>query len=552
MSEQGSIRRVLCFVARVRDCGLLFLVLSGLFQARTFAVEHGAPKSASRPNIVFIFSDDHALRTIGAYGAGINETPNIDRIANEGILFTRSYCANSICCPSRANILTGKHSHKNGVLDNADVWNGDQFVFTRRLGEAGYNTALIGKWHMMKGTRGSPGDSFDYWNILTGAGGQGDYYNPEFVNKDGEPSKVTGYSTDIITDQALAWLETERDSSKPFLLMCQYKSPHIHRIPPPRHMTKYDGEDIPEPVTMFDDYKGRSPYAADTNMEFKMMQDEILNIAPPAGAKLTEGERRKYDYLERMTTEQRAAYHEAYDPENSEYRRLRSAGELADGSKALERYKYQRFIKDYLRCVAAIDDNVGRIFDYLEEHGLAENTVVIYSSDQGFYTGEHGWNDKRWMYEESFAMPFMLRWPAQVQPGQKCDALIQNIDYAPTFLDLAGAEIPKDLDGRSLRPLLTGDEPEDWRDALYYHYYEDGSYNLPRFEGVSDGRYKLINYYYPKQAWELFDLVRDPHELESVYEKPDYAAVVATMKENLARLREQYKVPPLAKGKVNR
>ncbi len=542
MSEHRSILK----------CGLVFLLLSCLFAARLVAADQGEAASEDRPNIVFIFSDDHALRTISAYGAGLNETPNIDRIAGEGILFTRSYCANSICCPSRASILTGKHSHKNGVLDNADVWNGDQFVFTRSLGEVGYNTALIGKWHMMKGDRGSPGDSFDYWNIFTGAGGQGDYYNPEFIDKDGKQSKVTGYSTDIITDQTLAWLETHRDSSEPFLVMCQFKSPHIHRVPPPRHMNKYDGEEIAEPETMFDDYAGRSAYAANTNMEFKMMQEEILNIAPPGGTELADSEKGKYDYLARMTPEQRATYHEAYDPENLEYRRLRAAGKLADGSQELERYKYQRFIKDYLRCVAAIDDNVGRILDYLERHGLAENTVVIYSSDQGFFTGEHGWNDKRWMYEESFAMPFMLRWPAKVKPGQKCAALIQNIDYAPTLLDLAGAEIPKDLDGKSLRPLFTGDVPDDWRKALYYHYYEDGSYNLPRFEGVSDGRTKLINYYYPQQAWELFDLERDPHELQSVFDDPEYAKVVASMKKNLAQLRKQYEVPPLAKGKPNR
>lgn len=509
------------------------------------AAEEKDASAASRPNIVFIFSDDHALRTIGAYGAGVNETPNIDRIAGEGILFTRSYCTNSICCPSRASILTGKHSHKNGVIDNAVPWNGDQFVFARALREAGYSTALIGKWHMMKGDQGDPGDAFDHWNILSGAGGQGDYYNPEFLGQDGETRQVMGYSTDVITDQALEWLESQRDTGKPFLLMCQYKAPHIHRIPPPRHMNKYDGVEIPEPVNMFDDYEGRSPYAADTNMEFKAMGEPILNIMPPAGAETGGDNRNEPPGASRMTAEQRTAYHAAYDPDNDEYRRLRAAGKLPDGSEELEKFKYQRFLKDYLGCVAAIDDNVGRILDFLEEHGLAENTVVIYSSDQGFFTGEHGWNDKRWMYEESYAMPFMLRWPARVKPGQKCEALIQNIDYAPTFLELAGAAIPDDVDGVSLVPLLDGETPEDWRDALYYHYYEDGSYNLPRFEGVSTTRHKLINYYYPRQAWELFDLERDPHEMRSVYDDPEYADVVAEMKQKLAELREQYAVPPL-------
>ena len=314
-------------------------------------------------------------------------------------------------------------------------------------------------------------------------------------------------------------------------------------------MNKYDNVEIPEPVNMFDDYRGRSPYAADTYMEFKAMGEHILNIVPPFGDKSFDTSRHEYDYLSRMTPEQRRAYHEAYDPDNAEYRRLRAEGKLKDDSRELEKYKYQRFLKDYLGCVAAIDDNVGRILDYLDAQGLADNTVVIYSSDQGFYTGEHGWNDKRWMYEESFAMPFMLRWPAKVSPGQKCTELIQNIDYAPTFLEMAGATIPDDLDGTSLMPLLAGETPKDWRDALYYHYYEDGSYNLPRFEGVSDKRFKLINYYFPKQAWELFDLQEDPHEMQSVYDEGDYADVVADMKQKLARLREQYQVPEIKKTK---
>lgn len=526
----------------------LFLLLFTATSIRLQAAQPEDISSSRRPNIVFIFSDDHALRTIGAYGSGLNKTPNIDRIAHEGILFTHSYCGNSICCPSRATILTGKHSHKNGVLTNGDKWNTNQFVFPRALRAAGYKTALIGKWHLMNSDRGAPGDAFDYWNILSGSGGQGDYYNPDFLGQDGAIRRVSGYSTDVITDQALAWLDSQRDSSQPFLLMCQYKSPHIHRVPPPRHMDLYDGVEIPEPVNMFDDYKNRSPYAANTYMEFKAMGEHILNIVPPIEDTTFDVNKPQYDYLARMTVSQLYTYHQAYDPDNAEYRRLREEGKLEDGSKALEKYKYQRFVKDYLRCVAAIDDNVGRILDYLEVHGLVNNTVVIYCSDQGFYTGEHGWNDKRWMYEESFSMPFMLRWPARVAPGQKCDALIQNIDYAPTFLEIAGLPIPDDLDGVSLLPLLEGKTPDDWRDALYYHYYEDGSYNLPRFEGVSDGRYKLINYYFPKQAWELFDLARDPHEMHSVYDDPEYAETVAEMKQKLARLREKYDVPPAQQG----
>ena len=246
-----------------------------------------------------------------------------------------------------------------------------------------------------------------------------------------------------------------------------------------------------------------------------------------------------------MTEEQRLAYHEAYDPDNDEYRRLRKQGKLKEDSDELKSYKYQRFMRDYLGCVAAIDDNVGRILDFLDESGIAENTIVIYSSDQGFFTGEHGWNDKRWMYEESFSTPLLLRWPKRVKPGRRTQALVQNIDYAPTFLEVAGVEVPDGVDGRSLVTILTGDAPRDWRRSLYYHYYDDGAYNLPRFEGVLSGRYKLINYYYPEQEWELFDLMSDPHEMNSVYHEDSCNSVVFDMKKELARLRRQYQVPEL-------
>jgi len=309
-------------------------------------------------------------------------------------------------------------------------------------------------------------------------------------------------------------------------------------------MDLYDDVDLPEPSTLFDDYKGRTPYAERCWMRLFGMQEHILNITPSPGSyNMSE---RRYEFLARMTHKQREAFHHAYDPDNAKYYELRNTGKLE--GQTLDRYKYQRFLKDYLRCVAAIDDNVGRMLAYLERSGQAENTVVVYSSDQGFFTGEHGWNDKRWMYEETLQMPFLMRFPGRIDPGTKIDAMIQNIDYAPTFLDIAGVKIPDEVQGRSLLPLLKGDTPDDWRQSIYYHYYMDGAYNLPRFEGVRTDRYKLINYYYPEQDWELFDLTNDPQELRSVHDDPEYADVRKELLEELARLRKQYQLPPLDTG----
>ncbi len=489
--------------------------------------------AAKRPNILFIFSDDHALRTIGTYGSGLNRTPHIDRLADEGAVFLRSYCATSICCPSRAAILTGKHGHKNGVLGNADRWRNEQFVFPRALGQAGYQTALIGKWHL----NSPPGDAFDHWKILSGAGGQGHYYNPEFIGKDGDRRQIEGYSTDIITDLALNWL-IERRPDRPFLLMCQFKAPHIHRVPPPRHMDDYDDATLPVPATLFDDYRNRTPYAAHTFMEIQGMPEHLLNIVPLADEPIDLQDRR-YDFLARMTAAQVAAYHRAYDPDNRAYRRMRDAGELTGLTR--EHYWYQRFIKDYLGCVAAIDDNVGRLLEFLDVHGLADETLVIYSSDQGFFTGEHGWAEKRWMYEQSLAMPFLARWPGRIEPGRRVEAMIQNIDYAPTFLELAGADGPADIQGRSLLPLFAGDPPADWRTAIYYNYDDGDAYNLPTIEGVRTERYKLIYYQRPEPDWELFDLHTDPLELHNVHEDAAYQHVAERMRATLERLRRQYR-----------
>ena len=491
------------------------------------ASKRGAAQT--RPNIVFIFSDDHADHAISAYGSKINKTPNIDRIANEGAIFLHNTCCNSICAPSRAAILTGKHSHANGHRTNKDTFDGGQMTFPKKLQEAGYETAMIGKWHLKSDPTG-----FDHWEVLPG---QGAYYNPDFRTADGK-TNYEGYCTEIVTDLSLTWLDEQRDESKPFLLMCQHKAPHRTWAPGPKHLTMYDDVDIPEPDDLFDDYKGRATPIRDQEMEIDrhMMFDWDLKVrdydVPDAL-----GRNMQNNEVKRMTPEQLAAWDAAYGPKNEAFKKANLEGD------DLVRWKYQRYIKDYLRCVAGVDDSVGRILDYLDDRGLAENTVVIYSSDQGCYLGDHGFYDKRWMYEESFRMPLVMRWPAQIKPGTKVDALTQNIDFASTFLDMADADPIADAQGRSLVPVVTGEKPDDWRDALYYHYYEEGVHAVAKHEGVFDGRYKLIHYY-EYDEWELFDLVTDPGEMQSQYGNPDYAARTVGLKRRLAELKEQYAVPP--------
>ncbi|MEO0413856.1 MAG: sulfatase [Verrucomicrobiota bacterium] len=501
-----------------------------------------------RPNILFLFSDDHALRTIGAYEGSINQTPNLDRIAKEGAVFTRSFVVNSICCPSRAAIMTAKHSHANGITGNASHWNGNQFVFTREMGKAGYETALIGKWHL----HGNPTDEFKHWEILSGKGGQGSYYNPKFLSAKGE-TQVEGYSGNIITDKSLEWLEN-RDKSKPFLLCSQYKAPHIHRIPPIANMTGYDDMDFPEPNTLFDDFATRSPFVADTWMALKGMKGHVLNIAP-LQSEIKANPDLMPPFLQEMTQPQRDAWHKHYDPRNREFRRLDKAGLLT--GQAAVRYTYQRFIKDYVRCIDGLDHSVGRLLDYLDANGLAENTIVVYSSDQGFLTGEHGWAEKRWMYEESFRAPFLMRWPGKIAPGTEISALTQNIDIGPTFMTAAGMEVPDEVHGVAMQPVLGGEVPADWRKDLLYQYFDGGTpenrgaYNMPRHEGVRDARYKLISFY-DHDAWEFYDLDLDPRELSNRINDPKYQSEIERMKQRLVALKEQYDVgehPPLPKGK---
>jgi arylsulfatase A-like enzyme len=508
-------------IGRAARAGAGFYVLS------TLPILAHCARGLGRPNILFIFSDDHAPQAISAYGSRINRTPNIDRIANEGAIFLNSFCTNSICAPSRAVILTGKHSHVNGKIDNsAQAFDMTQPTFNKVLQAAGYQTAMIGKWHL----RADPG-GFDHWEVLPG---QGHYYNPDFHTPTGDV-RYEGYATDIITDLSLDWLREGRDPDRPFLLMSQHKAPHRNWMPGPAHLHTYENVEIPEPETLFDDYQNRASPAGDTEMTIAHHMNPAYDLKITSAAADNETDRRWWaGEWDRMNEEQQAAWEAAYTPRNEAFFQAGLEGD------DLVRYYYQRYIKDYLRCIASVDDNVGRVLDYLDESGLANDTLLIYCSDQGFYLGEHGWFDKRWMYEESLRMPFLARWPGRIEAGTRVPQMIQNIDYAPTFIELGGAEIPSDIQGESLLGLMAGRAPADWRNSIYYHYYEyPQPHHVAPHYGVRTERHKLI-YYYQTREWELFDLREDPLELRSVYSDPAYSATVSELKRELRRLRTAY------------
>jgi len=486
-----------------------------LFNVATFAA------GDDRPNILFIMSDDHAFQAMSCYGSKVNKTPNLDRIANEGMRFDRCYVTNSICGPCRAVILTGKYSHLNGFERNGRTFDGSQQTVAKLLQQAGYQTAVVGKWHLRSVPTG-----FDYYNVLVG---QGPYYNPPMKTMDsaGQPTviKHTGYTTDIITDHALDWLNNKRDADKPFFLMYQHKAPHRNWQPGPKYLTKYDDVEIPEPETLFDDYENRADPAREQKMSIeKDLNQRDLKLANQRG----------------LTPSQQQAWDAAYGPKNEAFRKLNLSG------RELVRWKYQRYVKDYLRCVDSVDENVGRVLDQLDELGLTENTLVIYTSDQGWYLGDHGWFDKRWMYEESFRTPLIARWPAKIKPGSVSQSMAMNLDFAETFLEVAKAPIPKDMQGASLVPIMMGVEPVDWRAAMYYHYYEfPGAHSVARHYGIRTDRYKLIHYYPHDRRpdmdqWELFDLKNDPHELNSIYHDPQSADLVKQLKIQLYDLKATY------------
>ncbi len=482
-----------------------------------------AKQEAKRPNILFIMSDDHAYQAISAYGYGLNETPNIDRLAKEGAIFTRACVTNSISAPSRAVLLTGKHSFVNGKVDNAQPFDWDQPNFPKLLQANGYQTAMIGKIHL----DGIP-QGFDFSMVLPG---QGHYYNPDFLIN-GEWVRKEGYCTDIITDAVLDWLKNKRDPDRPFCLLYHHKAPHRNWLPAPEYLNLYDEKTFEPPINFFDDYEGRGRAAKEQEMEIaRHMQwgHDFKLIVDPKGDTTN-----FVQDLKRMNPEQRANWMAAYESENQEF-----LNNMPEG-KELALWKFNRYIKDYLRTIKSVDDGVGKVLDYLKENGLEENTIVVYTSDQGFYLGEHGWFDKRFMYEESFRTPLLVRYPKEIKAGTKIDKLVQNLDFAPTLLDYAGVEIPEEMQGESFRNLASG-KTDQWRDAVYYTYYEYPAVHMvKRHYGIATERYKLIHFYYDIDEWELYDLEKDPNEMHNVYTDPTYAEVRQMMHKKLEELRKYY------------
>jgi arylsulfatase A-like enzyme len=462
--------------------GVAVVMVAAAAQAQPPAA---ATSAAARPNIVFIMTDDHAAHAIGAYGSKVNQTPHLDRLAKEGALFTNVFATNSICTPSRATILTGQYSHLNGVT-MFNRFDSGRMTVARLLQQAGYHTGMIGKWHL-----GSDPQGFDTWEIFPG---QGDYVDPVLYTATSEKKYTGQYATDVITDLALAFIE-KRPADKPFFLMLHHKAPHRPWTPNAEHGAHFSTKTIPEPATMWDDYKGRSDALQENKQRLVDLVKTDVKQDPPAG--LT--------------------------------------------GDALTRWKYQRYMQDYLATVQSVDDNVGRVLDALDKAGLGRNTIVIYTSDQGFFLGDHGLFDKRFMYEESIRMPFLVRWPAAVAAGTRIDAMGLNVDFAPTFLDAAGAPRSADMQGRSLLPVLRGRTPPDWRTSMYYRYYHDpGHHNTRAHYGIRTATHKLIHFW-KKDQWELYDLVADPQEMRNLYGQPAQVARTAQLKSELARLKRDAK-----------
>jgi arylsulfatase A-like enzyme len=480
-------------------------------------------KAPKQPNIIYIMSDDHAYQAISAYGFGLNKTPNIDRLAREGVLFTRACVTNSLSAPCRATLLTGKYSHLNGKVDNRAIFDWNQPNFAKLLQASGYQTALIGKIHL----DGNP-QGFDYWNVLPG---QGQYYNPDFIEM-GVKKRVPGYCTELTTQFALDWLENKRDKSKPFCLLFHQKAPHRNWLPAPKYLNQFDDTTFTPPANFFDDYSGRGRAAKEQQMEIardgRWGHDFKLIIDP-------KGDSTEFvSDLKRMDNQQRKQWMDAYEQENQDFLKAKLQG------KELALWKFNRYIKDYLRTIQSVDDGVGEVLDYLDKNGLAENTIVVYTSDQGFYLGEHGWFDKRFMYEQSLRTPMIIRYPKEIKPGQKSDKMVMNLDFAPSFLDYAGIQKPADMQGESFRNLVAG-KTKEWRDAVYYHYYEfPAEHMVKRHYGIRTEQYKLIHFYYDIDEWELYDLKADPQEMTNLYGKPEYAAIQAGLHKKLDELRLKY------------
>ena len=476
-----------------------------------------AQQKGNGPNIIIIISDDHAYQTISAYGSKLMKTPNIDRIANEGALFNKAYITNSICGPSRAVLLTGKYSHKNGFKDNeTSNFNAGQDLFVKQLQANGYQTAWIGKYHL-----GTQPQGFDFWQVFPG---QGSYYNPDMLMMDGSTKRIEGYAANITEDIAEEWLD-HRDTGKPFCLIIGHKSTHRTWIPDTTDMGMFDNVTFPLPQNFYDSYQGRAAAKVqDMTIAKTMILGYDLKMLPPDN---------KESSITRMNATQRARFDAYYQPIYANFKSRNLSG------NALTEWKYQRYMKDYLSTAASLDRNIGRTLDYLDQHQLTNNTIVMYLSDQGFYMGEHGWFDKRFMYEESFRTPMMIRYPGVIQPGTKLNDYVMNLDIAPTCLDAAGVAIPKAIQGKSFLPLLTGKNVKA-REAMYYHYYENGEHSVSPHFGVQTKSYKLIRFYKRVNSWELYNLQKDPHDMHNLYGKKGYEKITQQLKSQLNVLIAQY------------
>lgn len=541
--------------------------------AATAQAQHKPADAQRRPNIVYIMCDDHAFQCISAYGSPISKlapTPNIDRIAQRGMRFDRAFVENSLSTPSRACLMTGLYSNQNGQRQLGEGIDTTRTFFTEQLQQAGYQTAVVGKWHM-----GCDPKGFDYYHIYND---QGQYYNPQYrgTDTDGKYIVEEGYSTDLTTDHALSFIE-HRDTNKPFCLLLHHKAPHRNWLANTKYFGMYDNVNFPMPETFYDDYETRGSAVRTQKMsvtkDMRWEQDfKVPEMLDTANADSWDSYLSLMNEVNRMNHEQRIAWGKYYFPRNRRLLEARLTG------KELDEWKYQNYIRDYMSVIKSVDESVGRVLDYLDSHGLTDNTIIVYTSDQGFYMGEHGWFDKRFMYEESLRTPLLIAYPGHIQPGTVCNKLVQNIDYAPTFLDLAGISKPKELPGRSLTPLFkAGDKVKVWRSSIYYHYYDYPTYHMVRkHDGVRTDRYKLIHFYgeggldavkenkYQRQPGtrehgcmtyltslgyfepkdsavnynELYDLQADPHELNNLYGKPGYEKITKQLQKQLTDYRK--------------
>ena len=510
-----------------------YLVFSFLVVWLASCADKEKIKEKKRPNIIFIMSDDHAMQAISAYGHPISKiapTPNIDRIAENGALFKHSYVTNSICGPSRAVILTGKHSHMNGFRQNGDHFDGSQPTLPKMMQQAGYKTALFGKWHL----HGYP-EGFDDWKIIVD---QGNYYNPDFI-QNGDTTRIEGYATDIITNDALHWLKNREQDTTPFFMMVQHKAPHRNWMPALRHANKYDSVHFPLPHTYFPTFEDQLAGAAQWQTIYKdMYEGHDLKMTQEYGNASLAHNPWPTDF-DRMTLSQREAWDAAYRSKNNAFHTANLHGE------ALARWKGQRYLQDYMGTIAAVDEGVGQLLDYLKENKLEENTIVVYTSDQGFYLGEKGWFDKRFMYEESFGTPLLMQYLGTIKGNTTINAMVQNLDFAPTFLDFAGiSKYASEMQGESFRGLLDGSLNEnDFRQVVYYHYYDYPAFHMvKKHYGIRTQKYKLIHFFDDIDAWELYDLENDPKELHNLINDFNYRYVRAMMHKKLDSVQKVYKV----------